>query len=229
MEKPTWIPLESNPETFNKYLENLGINDVECIEIYGFDDEFLEAIPWPQHGLILCYQCSDHADVYLKKSYENYKAAGKNKIPEDVFFMKQKIKNACGTFALLHVLTNNVDKIDIGSGPFAKWYKQAKLHDVYERSDLLANNAEMAASHKDCAQHGETAAPEADKVEYHFIAYVNVDGRLMEFDSAQDFPIDCGPTDNQHVMVHAAKKCKQFMEILGDIKCNALAIVKKIE
>lgn len=36
-------------------------------------------------------------------------------IPENVFFMKQKISNACGTFALIHALANNKNKIDLGN------------------------------------------------------------------------------------------------------------------
>lgn len=37
-------------------------------------------------------------------------------IPQKVFFMKQKISNACGTFALFHSLANNLDKINMGNG-----------------------------------------------------------------------------------------------------------------
>lgn len=35
-------------------------------------------------------------------------------VPDGVFFMKQKISNACGTFALIHSLANNQNKIDLG-------------------------------------------------------------------------------------------------------------------
>lgn len=36
-------------------------------------------------------------------------------IPEGVFFAQQKIRNACGTFALIHSIAQNCRKIDIGN------------------------------------------------------------------------------------------------------------------
>lgn len=46
--------------------------------------------------------------VYAKLSDEGAK------IPDNVFFMKQKISNACGTFALFHALTQNEKNLDFG-------------------------------------------------------------------------------------------------------------------
>ena len=50
-----------------------------------------------------------------------------------------------------------------------------------ERSDCLFNHKAMAQAHLHCAESGETQAPPADKVQYHFIAYLNHEGRLLEF------------------------------------------------
>lgn len=44
---------------------------------------------------------------------ENYSKC-EPKIPDGVFFAQQKISNACGTFALIHLLAQNINKIDIG-------------------------------------------------------------------------------------------------------------------
>lgn len=38
-----------------------------------------------------------------------------NLIPDKFFFMKQKISNACGTFALFHAIALNADKIQWSS------------------------------------------------------------------------------------------------------------------
>lgn len=46
--------------------------------------------------------------------YEQLKSDGKGNVPADVFFMKQKISNACGTFALFHALAN-VEAVDLGA------------------------------------------------------------------------------------------------------------------
>lgn len=39
----------------------------------------------------------------------------------------------------------------------------------------------MATAHLECAEQGETEAPEANNVEFHFIAFLNWKGRLLEF------------------------------------------------
>lgn len=50
----------------------------------------------------------------MKPVYNKLKEEGVS-VPQNAFFMHQKISNACGTFALLHALAQNVDKIDIGN------------------------------------------------------------------------------------------------------------------
>lgn len=38
----------------------------------------------------------------------------KPEISDDIFFAQQGIGNACGTFALIHLIAQNIKKIDIG-------------------------------------------------------------------------------------------------------------------
>lgn len=125
--------------------------------------------------------------------------AGNAKVDNKVFFMKQEISNACGTFALFHALGQHINKIMMGkgfneffeiifldeSGPFAKWYKEAKALGVNDRSKSLATNQDLAVAHEDCATSGETRA-DVEKVEYHFICYTNVDGTLYELGTFLD-------------------------------------------
>lgn len=49
----------------------------------------------------------------MEPIYEKMKEKG-CVVPDGVFFMKQKIHNACGTFALIHSLANNQSKINLG-------------------------------------------------------------------------------------------------------------------
>ncbi|CAK5088891.1 unnamed protein product [Meloidogyne enterolobii] len=225
--RPVWIPLESNPEAFNKYINGLEVGKVECVEIYGFEDDLLAFVPGPHLALIFCFPYSETSYSSVAKVYSDLIAEGKDKVPEGVFFMKQKIHNACGTFSLLHSLTNNLESIDMGKGSFADWYALAKPLGVQERSDCLFSHTSMAQAHKKCAESGETATPPDTQVEFHFIAYLHYGGRLLEFDSAQNFPRDCGPTTPSNLLSDASKQCKNLMQNLGDIACNALAIVQK--
>lgn len=59
----------------------------------------------PVLGLIFLYEINQ-----LQKDYEKVEASSleTNRVTENVFFMKQFAKNACGTIALFHVIMNNL-------------------------------------------------------------------------------------------------------------------------
>uniref|UniRef100_A0A183C4A9 UBX domain-containing protein n=1 Tax=Globodera pallida TaxID=36090 RepID=A0A183C4A9_GLOPA len=164
----SWIPLESNPEAFNKYVEIMGVKGVECHELLGFEPELIDFVPGPHLALIFCYPYQAKANAFLKNIYGQLAESGYVK-PKWAFFMQQNIRNACGTFALFHSLLNNLKRIDIGDSEFGEWFGLSK-QDGVEGSDLLANNSKLAALHEHCAlNEAETNVP--DKVDYHFISY----------------------------------------------------------
>ncbi|GMS78657.1 hypothetical protein PENTCL1PPCAC_832, partial [Pristionchus entomophagus] len=124
-----WLPLESNPETINSFLGKIGVNSVESMDVYSFDEELLSFVPSPQMALLLCFPDYKKVDelytpVYEKLKGEDYKA------PEKIFFMRQRIANACGTFALFHSLANLENVIDLGSGSFREWLDKTKTVDA---------------------------------------------------------------------------------------------------
>ncbi|KAI6237124.1 Ubiquitin carboxyl-terminal hydrolase [Aphelenchoides besseyi] len=223
MSEVQWIPLESNPDVFNEFIEKLGIKGARCVDVYGFDDELIEYIPKPHLALILCYPDYKKVDEIMQPVYDKLAAEGA-KTPEKAFFMKQKISNACGTFALFHSLAQNIDKIDIGSGSFAEWLKEAKSLSVEERSDSLGNAKALSEAHESVANRGETNA-NPPKVEHHFITYVNMDGTLYEFDSRMDFPRACGPTTQETLIKDAGVFCKDLAAKLNNPSFSALALV----
>ncbi|KAI6219592.1 Ubiquitin carboxyl-terminal hydrolase [Aphelenchoides fujianensis] len=222
-----WIPLESNPDAFNAFINKLGIKGAHCVDVYGFDDELIELVPKPHLALILCYPNYKKVDEIMKPVYDKLAADGA-KIPDDVFFMKQKISNACGTFALFHALTQNVDKLKLGDGPFAKWYEEAKTLGVDERSDSLARSNTLSEAHEAVANSGETDANPEGGVEHHFIAYVNMNGTLFEFDSRMTFPRACGPTSQDTLIKDAGVHCKELAAKLENVSFCAIALQLKI-
>uniref|UniRef100_A0A0M3HH69 Ubiquitin carboxyl-terminal hydrolase n=1 Tax=Ascaris lumbricoides TaxID=6252 RepID=A0A0M3HH69_ASCLU len=114
MAKVQWLPLESNPEVITNFMHKMGVEKgVECVDVLGFDDDLLALLPHPCYALILCFPNYKKVDELMGPIYEKQIAEG-GKVPENIFFMKQKISNACGTFALIHCLANNRDKINLG-------------------------------------------------------------------------------------------------------------------
>ncbi|KAK0411162.1 hypothetical protein QR680_005521 [Steinernema hermaphroditum] len=226
MSTAKWLPLESNPETINTFLSKIGVGGAECADVYGFEEDLLAFLPKPQYALILCFPDYKKVDELMRPVYDKLLQEG-GKIPEGVFFAKQKISNACGTFALFHSLANNSDKIDLGSGSFRKWLDEALKVDVEARSDLLAENKDLAGAHESCAQQGETSVSIEDDVEHHFICYINRDGTLLEIDSRMPCPRECGPTTQDTLIKDAGKVCQELMNKMNNASFAAMALVGK--
>ncbi|KIH44708.1 ubiquitin carboxyl-terminal hydrolase, family 1 [Ancylostoma duodenale] len=138
MAKVEWQALESNPDAINPFMEKIGVTSVKCVDIISFDDDVLEHLPKPQFAMLLCLPDYKKVDALMAPIYEKLRSECVTP-PANVFFMEQKIGNACGTFALFHALANIEDLVDLGSGSFHKWLEAAKGLGIDQRSDLLAN------------------------------------------------------------------------------------------
>ncbi|KAJ1345942.1 hypothetical protein KIN20_000584 [Parelaphostrongylus tenuis] len=219
-----WQALESNPDTINSLMAKIGVETVECVDIVSFDDEVVNDLPKPQLAVILCLPDYEKVHSLMAPIYDKLLSEGAA-APENVFFMEQKIGNACGTFALFHALANVEDIVDLGSGPFRKWLDAAKEVDVDQRSALLANDSSLAAAHNEAAIMGVSRQP--DEVEHHFVCYVNRDGTLYEIDSRAPFPRAIGETTGDTLVKDAGAACKQLMDELDNVSFAAMALLPK--
>ncbi|PIO77354.1 ubiquitin carboxyl-terminal hydrolase, family 1 [Teladorsagia circumcincta] len=215
-----------------KFLAKIGVESVECVDIISFDDDALEHLPKPQYAVLLCLPDYKKVDELMAPIYEKLRSESVVP-PANVFFMEQKISNACGTFALFHALANIEDQVDLGmmvpihlrSGSFHKWLEAAKSLGIDQRSDLLANDASLAAAHDEAARRGDSRQPE--EVEHHYICYVNKDGTLFEIDSRAPFPRALGGTSGDTLVKDAGVACKDLMEKLDNVSFAAMALVPK--
>jgi ubiquitin carboxyl-terminal hydrolase L3 len=174
--------------------------------------------------------------VYLSLQYESHRAKENESLtanpptyPKDLFYTKQVIHNACGTIALVHGILNNKD-IDLKAGSvLQEYFEKAKDLSVEERGKLLESDSKFTEAHQDVAQEGQTEAPSAeDKVNHHFIAFIEKDGILYEMDGRKAFPIEHGKTTSDQLLVNAAKVCKEFMARDPDeVRFTILALTAK--
>lgn len=212
MATETLVPLESNPEVMNKFLQKLGVpSSWSVVDVMGLDPEMLSWVPRPVLSVMLLFPVS--------KSYEEHKQKEENEIlskgqevASDIFYMKQNISNACGTVALVHSVANNIDKIQLTDGYMKKFIEEAKSLDAAARGALLEKSEGIINAHKELAQEGQTNTPSAeDPVNHHFITFINKDGVLYELDGRKAFPINHGATSPDTLLEDAAKVCKEFM------------------
>uniref|UniRef100_A0A0K0FM93 Ubiquitin carboxyl-terminal hydrolase n=1 Tax=Strongyloides venezuelensis TaxID=75913 RepID=A0A0K0FM93_STRVS len=221
----TWLALESNPETLSNFIKRLGIKNTVVTDVYGFDASLIEFVPRPHHALIVCLPDYRLCSGIISEKYNELAKEGKNVYPEDeVFFMRQKISNACGTFALFHALANS-PFVDKGTGSFAQWLEKAKKLPMEERSTSLFNESAISEAHDECAREGETSIPNEDMVEHHFMSYANINGILYEFDSTQSFPRKCGETSEETFILDAGEELKPLMNKLNNISFSAMAVI----
>ncbi|XP_055626379.1 ubiquitin carboxyl-terminal hydrolase [Toxorhynchites rutilus septentrionalis] len=208
----TWLPLESNPEVLNKYLVKLGVSPAwSIVDIYGMDDELLAFVPSPLKSLIFLFPCSNVYEEFRAKEDEELKAINIEH-PENLFYMRQYVHNACGTIALVHAVLNNPD-IELEEGSFIKkYYDSTKDLTPEERGKALENDVGFIETHESVANEGQTAAPDInEKVYHHFIAFVHFDGKLYELDGRKNFPVVHGETSPDTLLKDAIAVCKQYI------------------
>ncbi|KAF3936074.1 hypothetical protein ABW20_dc0105112 [Dactylellina cionopaga] len=229
-----FIPLESNPDTFNSLARKLGLSDkLSFVDVFSLvEPDLLAFIPRPVHALILIFPTSDDPAKQDHDAYTN--ATTTHEGP--VLFIKQTIKNACGLMALLHsVLNGNVAKKHIVPGSnLATLLEEARPLDPLKRAELLIKSPSLAAAHKEAAEAGETEAPDAHaEVDYHYIAFVpgqnegdkgvyEMDGSRMGYRqiAETDGGEDLLASDAVRLSVH------EIMQKTGSIQCGIVALVE---
>ena len=201
-----------------KFLTSLGMSsDYGLVDVVGFDEDLLSFLPQPILAMILLYPCNsvnEPCDVAT--------------VPPEVFYMKQTIGNACGTIALIHSIGNLRKTISFQPGSVLdKFFKETETMTPAERAARLENDHVFARSHEETAKDGQTAAPSLeDEVEHHFIAFVQVGGRLYELDGVKKGPIDHGPSSPETFAVDAGKVCQAVIAKNPDRTYTAVAVVK---
>lgn len=212
MASETLVPLESNPDVLNKFLQKLGVpSSWSLVDVMGLDPEMLSFVPRPVIAVLLLFPTSDVYEQYHKKEEGEILAKGQV-VSENVFYMKQNLSNACGTIALVHGVANNTDKIKLADGYMKEFLEEAAKLDAVSRGSLLENYKSIINAHRELAQEGQTNTPGAnDVVIHHFITFIHKDGALYELDGRKTFPINHGATTEETLLEDAAKVCQEFM------------------
>ncbi|XP_056294514.1 ubiquitin carboxyl-terminal hydrolase isozyme L3 isoform X3 [Pseudoliparis swirei] len=165
-------------------------------DVYGLDQELLSMVPRPVCAVLLLFPMTDTYEAFKQEEEEKLKGE-RQEVSPDVYFIKQTIGNACGTIGLIHAVANNQDRLE--------FEPDSPLKKFIEQSSKMSSEEKAAFLEKD-------EAPSLDeKVNLHFISFVNVGGQLYELDGRKPFPIVHGKTSEDSFLEDAAKVCKAFM------------------
>ncbi|XP_069545329.1 ubiquitin carboxyl-terminal hydrolase isozyme L1 [Brachyistius frenatus] len=215
-----WTPMEINPEMLNKMMSKLGVGETwKFVDVLGLEGEQLSDVPKPCCALMLLFP--------LTQQHESFRAQQADKISggSEVYFLKQTAVNSCGTIALLHVVANNKGKLTFDNGSALKTFLDETANmSPDDRAKHLEKSKAIREAHNEVAVQGQ-CRPEADRVNFHFIAFVNVNGQLYEFDGKMNGAVNHGAAKEDSFIMDAAKVCRGFMEREhGEVRFSAVAL-----
>ncbi|XP_051566339.1 ubiquitin carboxyl-terminal hydrolase isozyme L3-like isoform X1 [Myxocyprinus asiaticus] len=213
MEGQRWLPLEANPEVMNQFLKQLGLVPTwQFGDVYGLESEVLSLVPRPVCAVLLLFPITEKYETFRQEEEAKIKAQGQE-VSSEVYFMKQTIGNACGTIGLIHAVANNQRHLEFEpNSPLKAFLLQSTKMSPEEKATFLEKDESIRVTHESSAQEGQTEAPSLDeKVDLHFIAFVNIEGHLYELDGRKPFPIVHRKTTEDTFLEDCAEVCKKFM------------------
>ncbi|XP_061626449.1 ubiquitin carboxyl-terminal hydrolase isozyme L1 isoform X2 [Phyllopteryx taeniolatus] len=206
----------------NKLMTKVGVGESwHFVDVLGFEAEQLSAVPKPCCALMLLFPITQEHDSFRHQQTDKVVRSS------DAYFLKQTATNSCGTVALLHALANNQSKLTFESASVLKKFldETAKMS-ADDRAKHLDKNQAIHEAHNEVAAQGQ-CRPEADKVNFHFVAFVNVNGQLLEFDGKMNGPLNHGTTKDETLLTDAAKVCRGFVERgQGEVRFSAVALCR---
>lgn len=221
------LPMESNPETMNKYLQKLGVSEKwRMVDVISLEEDALSWVPRPVLAVVLLFP--------LSTAYEQHRSDQENDLqtkglqpPKDVFHLKQVLSNICGTIALVHSIANNTQNIELNDGLLKSYLDEAKELDASAKGVLLENSAAILNAYREIVRTGNEPGGEAEEaVNNHFVTFVHKDGQLYELDGRKSYPINHGTTTPDTLLEDAVKVCRQFIARDPDnIGFNVVALV----
>lgn len=198
-----WCTIESDPAVFTEMMERFGAKGVAVEEVLSVDEASLNALTQPVLGLVLLFK--------WKPTKEE-----RNVIPDaEVYFARQKVNNACATQAIINILLNNADKVELGE-ELSRFLDFTAALDADTRGEMVGQSDVLRAAHNSFARSSafsfeDKTADEDDDV-YHFIAYVHKNDIVWELDGLQDGPIFIEPAEQASWLSSASSAIQARME-----------------
>jgi ubiquitin carboxyl-terminal hydrolase L3 len=230
-----WFPLESNPILMNDYCQKLGFDTTqyEFVDVFSYEDWALDMIAQPVQAVVMLYPLTPKQLQYHDPP-EHIQSSTTN---TDIWFIKQRIGNACGTIGILHSLLNvsmhqpNV----IGSDTWLSDFKTkttvtapTQIISPIERAELLENDTHISKLHDQAtsSEHNATSRGTIDDdIITHFVTFIHQNDMIYELDGRKDGPIFHGITSPHTFLQDACGIIQQFMQRdPDDIRFTILAL-----
>ncbi|KAF4988116.1 hypothetical protein FDECE_15185 [Fusarium decemcellulare] len=231
--KKIFIPLENNPDVFNKLIHNLGVSKkLGFYDVYSVDEpDLLAMIPRPVHALIFITPAPMYYRVRENDAGSEQLTYDGSGPDEPVIWYKQTIGHACGLIALLHSVSNGTAKdFILPDSDLDKLLKEVIPLKPIPRADYLYNSVELEKAHMAAAVTGDSAAPSSQEpIGYHFISFTKgQDGHLYDLEGSWGGPVDRGTlADDEDLLSDKALEAtvKKFTKVAdGNLEFSIIAL-----
>lgn len=197
-----WLELESDPGLFTLLLEDFGVCGVRVKEVYDITQDFEDQV----YGYVFLFQWTEERRARRKNMGGGETFVTDGDLLKEMFFAHQVVNNSCATHALLSILLNCSDTIDIGST-----LKRLKTFscalDPESKGFAIGNMPELVEAHNKHARpepplplptikRGSSASSGVTMTTvdtFHYVSYVPIGDHLFELDGLKEYPIDHGP------------------------------------
>eukprot|EP00571_Detonula_confervacea_P015529 CAMPEP_0172308948 /NCGR_PEP_ID=MMETSP1058-20130122/9395_1 /TAXON_ID=83371 /ORGANISM="Detonula confervacea, Strain CCMP 353" /LENGTH=243 /DNA_ID=CAMNT_0013021483 /DNA_START=55 /DNA_END=786 /DNA_ORIENTATION=+ len=218
-EEKRWFPLESNPALLNQYVSKLGFDthSHEFTDVFSTEPWALDMVPQPVSAVVVLFPMTEKISRKRRQMHSDMDNTGDN----DVWYINQRIRNACGTIAVLHALANVPKFIRESSIRPSSW-----LHSFLQNCPASSSPTDKAIAlesdptietfHENATNDAINQTPRGnmgDDIDMHFVSFVHVNGKLYELDGRVDQgPICHGSTTQQNLLSDTCGIVKKFME-----------------
>lgn len=204
-----WCTIESDPAVFTEILENLGVQGLEVDELVGLDAEFFAELG-RVHGLILLFKWVEHKDT--------------RSVSDDptIYFAQQVVQNACATQAIINLLLNHADTVNLGD-TLKGFLDFTQGLDPRTRGEMIGQSDPLRTVHNAFARPAafsfeDRKARKGEDDVYHFLGFTHKNGAIWELDGLKAGPIKSSdvsaPADAQEKLIEAVQARIQELQML---------------
>lgn len=200
----------------NEYITNLGFDATSFVfqDIFSVEEWAQDMIQKPCLGLMFIFPITEISEKHRAEEKAAIVQNGQ-KVDDDLFYMHQYARNACGTVGVFHILGNLPEAqkgLLVEGGKLKTFFDQCQGKSYEERGNLFKGSKAVQESHAVAVEKGDSKQiEEEDAVDHHFISFVHHNGSLYELDGRKAFPINHGATSSETFLADACSAVQQFM------------------
>lgn len=191
----------------------------EFVDVFSTESWALEMIGQPASAVMVLFPTQGDKVKQRRREMHDEAKANSDTSP-NLWYAKQRIRNACGTIAVLHALANCPkqirDSIQQSSWLSSFLHKCPASLPPEEKAEILESDTELERMHDHATGalcNATSRGALGEKVDMHFVTFVCVDGKLYELDGRVDEgPICHGETTQDHLLRDTCDVVKRYME-----------------